>query len=119
MNMLAYIIYLLITYLITVRVGWNFYRNGRVFILTLLRGDQLLTDFINRILLTGYYLMNLGYAALMLRTWDTIGTWQALLASIVVMTGRILLTLSVMHFCNMGVIYWIAQKQFRATKPNL
>lgn len=119
MNTLAYIIYLLITYLITVRVGWLFYRNGRVFILSLLRGDQQLTDFINRILLTGYYLLNLGYAALMLRSWDTIDTWVALLVSIVAMTGRIIFTLAVIHFCNMGVIYLIGREHFKAAKPNL
>ncbi len=69
MNTIAYILYLIITYIITVRVGFIFYRNGRVFILELLHQDVQLTDFINRILLTGYYLLNLGYAALMLRSW--------------------------------------------------
>ncbi|WP_089909142.1 hypothetical protein [Chitinophaga rupis] len=60
MNTLAYIIYLLITYLVTVRVGFIFYRNGRLFILNLLRQDAALTDFINKILLVGYYLLNLA-----------------------------------------------------------
>ncbi|WP_315824258.1 hypothetical protein [Paraflavitalea speifideaquila] len=110
MNIIAYIIYLVITYIITVRVGFLFYRNGRVFILGLLHNDVQLTDFINRLLLTGYYLLNLGYAALMLRSWETINTWTALLVSIVAMTGKIMLTLAVMHFCNMAVIYFISKR---------
>jgi hypothetical protein len=110
MNSIAYILYLIITYIITVRVGFIFYRNGRVFILELLHQDVQLTDFINRILLTGYYLLNLGYAALMLRSWDTILTWTALSLSIVTMTGKIMLTLAVIHFCNMAVIYFIGKK---------
>lgn len=110
MNTIAYILYLIITYIITVRVGFIFYRNGRVFILELLHQDVQLTDFINRILLTGYYLLNLGYAALMLRSWDTILTWTALSLSIVTMTGKIMLTLAVIHFCNMAVIYFIGKK---------
>lgn len=104
MNTLAYIFYLFITYLITVHVGLRFYRNGRVYILRLLRGDVKLTEFINRMLLTGYCLLNLGYAALMLRSWKTIQTWAELLATICSMTGRIMLTLALIHFINMAII---------------
>ncbi|PSL34760.1 hypothetical protein [Chitinophaga ginsengisoli] len=110
MNTLAYIIYLFITYLITVRVGFIFYRNGRLFILGLLKNDVSLTDAINRILLVGYYLVNLGYAALMISTWDTIITWTELLSSITVMTGKIVLTLAIMHYFNMLVIYLISKR---------
>ena len=108
MNTLAYIIYLFITYLITVHVGLRFYRNGRVYILRLLHEDEKLTDFINRMLLTGYYLLNLGYAALMIRFWKTIKDWPELIASIGSMTGKIMLTLAVMHFMNMSVILLIS-----------
>ena len=111
MNTLAYIIYLCLTYLITVRVGLLFYRNGRVFILGLLNNNTGLTDAINRILLTGYYLLNLGYAALMITTWDNVASWTALLVSITGMTGRIILTLAVIHCCNMLVIWLISKKQ--------
>ena len=108
MNTLAYIIYLFITYLITVHVGLRFYRNGRIYILRLLHEDEKLTDFINRMLLTGYYLLNLGYAALMIRFWQTIKDWPELFASIGSMTGKIMLTLAVMHFMNMAVILLIS-----------
>ncbi len=110
MNTLAYIIYLIITYLITVRVGFVFFRNGRVFILNLLNNDVSLTDAINRILLVGYYLVNLGYAALMISTWDDIFSWTGLLFSVVFMTSKILLTLAVMHYINMLVIYLISKR---------
>jgi hypothetical protein len=111
MNTLAYIIYLLITYLVTVHVGLAFYRNGRVYILNLLAGDEALTDSINRILLTGYYLLNLGYAAVMISFWETIGTYAELVASIGIMTGRILITLGIIHFFNMATIYFISKRK--------
>lgn len=115
MNTLAYLIYLLLTYLITVRVGLIFYRNGRIFILSLLQNDVELTDFINRILLVGYYLLNLGYAALMISIWDTIHNWTELLVSITGMTARIILTLALIHFCNMTGIYIISKKKDQFT----
>jgi hypothetical protein len=109
MNTLAYIVYLFITYLITVRTGWLFYRNGRVYIINLLNGDAQLTDFINRLLLTGYYLLNLGYAAVMITTWQTVTGFTVLITSIASMTGKIMLTLALIHFCNMGIIYFISR----------
>ncbi len=109
MNILAYIIYLFITYLVTVHTGWQFYRNGRLYILNLLQGDEQLTDFINKMLLTGYYLLNLGYAAVMIRYWKTVSTADELLTSIAGTTGKIMLTLAVIHFCNMTVIYFISK----------
>ena len=116
MNTIAYIIYLLLTYLITVHVGLKFYKNGRLYILYLLNGDKELTNFINRLLLVGYYLLNLGYAAIMISFWQIITSWIDLFISICVMTGRIMLTLGFIHFINMTVIYFLSkQKQTSLT----
>lgn len=109
MNTTAYIIYLSLTYLVTVHVGLRFYRHGRVYILTLFNGDHSITNFINRILLTGYYLLNLGYAALMLRNWEELHYWNQLVISIATMTGRILLLLAVIHFFNMACVLYLSR----------
>ena len=111
MNSIAYIIYLLLTYFITVHVGLRFYRNGRIYILDLLKDNEELTDFINKLLLVGYYLLNLGYAAVMIQLWTTVTSWLILFESIFLMTGRIMLTLALIHFMNMLVIYFIRKQQ--------
>jgi hypothetical protein len=112
MNTIAYILYLLITYFITVHVGLIFYRNGRVYILRMMHGDEKFTDFINRVLLTGYYLLNLGYAAVMIRFWKTLVTWVDVFTSIATMTGRIMLTLAIIHFLNMAAIILISHRHY-------
>ena len=111
MNTAAYIVYLFITYIITVHVGMVFYRNGRQFILRLFDNDEKLTDSINNILLAGYYLLNLGYAALMIRLWKTLHTWTERFVSISSMTGKIMLGLAGMHFFNMAVILFISYRK--------
>lgn len=111
MNTIAYLVYFLLTYLITVHVGLRFYKNGRLYILNLLNGDEALTNFINRLLLVGYYLLNLGYAAMMISVWETITNWIDLFTSICIMTGRIMLTLGVFHFINMTVIYFLSKQK--------
>lgn len=111
MNTIAYILYLGLTYFITVHVGLIFYRNGRLYILQLLQGEEQLTDFINRILLTGYYLLNLGYTALMLRSWRTVTYWEEMLGSVLTMTGKIMLTLALIHFMNMAVLFFFSKRK--------
>ena len=111
MNVLAYIIYLLITYIITFRVGLIFYRNGKLYILELMRGDEHITHSINRLLLIGYYLLNLGYAALMISTWETVHNLEEVLVTVMSMTGKIMLTLAVIHFMNMAVIWLLSTRR--------
>ena len=115
MNTFAYLIYLLITYIIVVHVGFTFYRNGRVYILLLLQ-DEKMTDFINRVLLTGYYLLNLGYAAVMIHWWKTIRTWTELVTTVGNRIGVILLTLALIHYCNMAVIFLISRRHHQLVK---
>ncbi len=114
MNILAYIIYLFITYIITVHVGLVFYKNGKHYILNLLHNDEQLTTFINRILLIGYYLLNLGYVALTISTWQQVYNWGQLWGSVAGMTGKILLTLGLIHFGNMTVIYLIGKYRHKS-----
>lgn len=109
MNTIAYIIYLLLTYLITVHAGFSFYKNGKVYILQLLHGDEKLSQFINKMLLTGYYLLNLGYAALSINSWITIESWVQLTVTVITLTGKIMLILSLIHFINMAVILLISR----------
>jgi hypothetical protein len=91
-------------------VGLRFYRNGKIYILRLFRGDEKLTDFINKMLLVGYYLLNLGYATIMLSTWKTIHSWTEIVYSVFTMTGKIMLTLAILHFINMAAIFLFSRR---------
>jgi hypothetical protein len=105
MNILAYTIYLLITWMITVHAGASFYRNGRNYLLNMLKGDERLTDHVNRLLLTGYYTINLGYATMMISFWKIVEDWNGLVESISVKCGQIMILLACMHYFNMAAIY--------------
>ncbi len=116
MNLIASLLYLTITYVITVRVGLSLYRHGRVFILNLMEGDEAFTDNINRLLLLGYYLLNLGYAAILMATWERVETLAGLFELVGAKTGSIIFLLGTIHFFNMAVIYWLAQKHHKLSK---
>jgi hypothetical protein len=117
MNTLSFIIYLLITWFITVHVGLIFYRNGKSYILNLL-GDEKLTLFINRILLIGYYLLNLGYVTMTIRFGKTIHSWAEVITSICTRTGKIMCMLGVIHFFNMAILLLISHYHQHANNKN-
>jgi hypothetical protein len=103
MQIAGFIIYLGITGYITVYVGQVLFKNGRHFILKMLE-EEALTDAVNRILLAGYYLVNLGYVSIMLTMRQPADTFAELIASLSVSIGRIVLTLGIMHYFNIAAI---------------
>lgn len=114
-NIIAYIIYIILTVFIIYHVGRMFHRNGRIFILQLHRGDTGTTDTINNILLVAYYLFNMGYAFLRLRLWERVSSPAQLIASVSNHIGVLILILAVTHYFNMLLIYWLSQKHASLT----
>lgn len=110
-NIPAYLIYLALMIFIIGYVGRLFYRNGRIFILRLFKDNAELTDHVNHILLVAYYLFNIGYAFFTLRLWENILTVQALISNISSNMGALIFMLAVMHYMNMGIIYYLSKKQ--------
>lgn len=110
-NVVAYIIYLTVTLYIIYWIGKQFHRKGRVFILNLYHGNQPATDAVNNLLLVAYYLFNIGYAFLRIRTWEYLHNYAQLITSLSAQIGTLILVLSVTHYFNMGVIYMLSKKQ--------
>lgn len=98
-NLLAYLIYGLLTSVTIFYVGRVLHRNGRHYVLRALQ-DEEMGDFINDGLLTGYYLFNLGYVFITIKNWERIENVQLLVELISEKTGIILLLLGLLHFFN-------------------
>lgn len=103
-NIASYLVYLPLTIYITVWVGWVFYKNGEVFLSQMLRNDQQLVAPVNKLLLIGYYLLNIGYATLMVASWTEIKTPLQAVEELSQRTAFILLILAFMHYMNITVI---------------
>lgn len=103
-NILSYIIYLPIIAFIMLRVGWLFYKNGEVFIVSLIPDNIQLVKNINNLLLIGYYLVNLGYAVLTISDWNAVNSIVEMINSLTFIIGKIMLLLALLHFNN---IFWL------------
>ena len=69
MNMvICYAAYLAISLAATIWVATTLHRNGRIFLVDAFHGNTELADSVNHLLVVGFYLINIGYVSMALRT---------------------------------------------------
>jgi hypothetical protein len=88
---------------VTVWVAATLHRNGRVFLVDAFHGNADLADSVNKLLVVGFYLINVGYVTLAMRTRDALGDARAAIELVCDKIGVVLLVLGVMHFFNLYV----------------
>ncbi len=108
----CYFSYLAISIGLTIWVARTLHRSGRVFLVDAFHGNQELADSVNHLLVVGFYLINIGYIALALRTDSPLQTFRQIIELESVKIGVVLLILGVMHFFNILVF---AKMRGRAT----
>jgi hypothetical protein len=98
-------------------VAHTLHRNGRVFLLDAFHGNDALADSVNHLLVVGFYLVNVGYVALVLRTdqkpVDLVGAIEVFSHKI----GVVLLVLGVMHFINLKIFSAMRHRAQRVLPP--
>ena len=102
MTHLAYGLYLVISIGMTVWVARALSSNGEVFLVRCFGEDRELAASTNRLLVIGFYLVNLGFISYRLKDWqiDTV----SLIPDVGSRVGISLLVLGLMHFFNMMMI---------------
>jgi len=99
----SYLTYLAISLGVTIWVAGTLHKNGRVFLVNAFQGNTELADSINHLLVVGFYLVNLGYVALALRTYAMVDTPRQVIELLSDKVGMILVVLGIMHFVNLYV----------------
>jgi len=100
---LTYLIYLLISVGLTVIVGRALSRSGREFLLEVFGGNVGLAEAVNRLLVVGFYLLNLGFVTLTMQTSGNIDGAREGLQLLSVKIGEVLLVLGALHFANLAI----------------
>jgi hypothetical protein len=100
---IVYLLYLTISVSLTVWVARTLFLNGRVFLVDVFHGNSELADSVNHLLVVGFYLINLGYVSLALKTGGSVLTWREGIESLSWKVGLVLLVLGGMHFFNLFI----------------
>ncbi len=118
-SIITYGIYLPITILLTVWVANTLFNNGRIFLVDIFHGNEALADSVNKLLIVGFYLINVGYAVYTLRIIGDISSIQMIIERLSVKLGAIILILGGMHFFNLFVFFRLRNRAQSEQKPQV
>jgi hypothetical protein len=96
----SYVIYLLVSIVLTIWVARTLHSRGRIFLVDAFRGNEAVADSVNHLLVVGFYLINIGYVTLALKYGDKPTTMQEAIEFLSTKVGLVLVVLGVMHFFN-------------------
>ena len=97
----GYFIYLPIALLLTFIVSRTLFKNGKIFMLDIFKGREEIANATNRLFETGFYLLNLGFALMILKLDIYTNTYQALVEALSYKIGGFAIYLGVMLFLNL------------------
>ncbi len=119
-TVITYTGYLLVAIPLTIWVAKTLHKNGRVFLLKSMKGDEDLADSVNHLLVVGFYLVNLGFVSLYLKLDQAVqgisGVFEALSAKL----GVVMLILGGMHFFNIWLFTRMGKRgdeEYTEVKP--
>ena len=88
------------------------YANGALFLEEVFPAREQLAGAVNRLLVTGFVMLNLGWAALLLRAGRPVDA-AAAVEALALRLGLLLITLAVLHFVNLAVLAAVRTMQRR------
>jgi hypothetical protein len=110
----TYFAYVVISLAVTIWVARTLHKNGRIFLIDAFHSNTELADSVNHLLLVGFYLVNIGYVTLALRTGVNLANLREAIELLSDKIGIVLLVLGFMHFSN---LYIFSRMRKRATEP--
>jgi hypothetical protein len=110
MTVTTYLIYLLIAVPLTIWVARTLSRNGRIFLVDVFHGNEDFADAVNRLLVVGFYLVNLGFVTLFLRTRSVVVDARGVFEQLSVKLGIVMLVLGALHLLNVWLFNAIRRR---------
>jgi hypothetical protein len=111
-----YVIYSVISVGLVVWLAHTLFRNGEVFLEDVFEDNPRLAKAVNHLLVVGFYMANLGYAALLLQS-NAAADGVTAVELLVRKLGVLLVSLAVLHFANMYVFYRIRRRATASVLP--
>ena len=103
-TVITYLAYIAISIGLIIWVGRTLFNNGRVFLLQVFDEEEI-ADSVNKLLLVGFYLINVGYMVYNLKIYKTVTSMRVSIETLSVKIGIIILILGVMHFFNIFILF--------------
>ena len=102
---ITYITYISISVAITIFVSKTLSKNGEIYLIDGFNGNKELAKSVNHMLVVGFYLLNIGFVLLRLKTNSLIIDIESMIVYLSYSIGFVLIVLGAFHFFNMIIIY--------------
>jgi hypothetical protein len=112
-KVVMYLAYLALSIALTVWVGRTLSRNGQVFLEDAFDNERLAGS-VNHLLVVGFYLLNLGYVSVAMKTTGDVGSAAGILEELSLKVGLVLLVLGLIHFFNLFALSRYRRSRLRA-----
>jgi hypothetical protein len=113
----VYVVYIAVAVGLTAWLARTLFRNGTAFLHDVFEDRPNLADAVNRLLVVGFYMLNLGYALYILRASRGLDAFDAV-QFLVNRLALLLVTLAGLHFLNVFVFWRIrARREQRHLPP--
>jgi hypothetical protein len=99
----TYAAYLTISLSLAIYVAHTLHKNGRSLLVDTFGGNEKLADSVNHLLVVGFYLINIGYISLVLKSSESLRTVQEAIEYLSWKIGYVAVVLGVVHFLNLLV----------------
>ena len=99
--LIGYAFYLPIALMLTFYVSRTLFRNGKVYMLDIFKGREAIATATNKLFETGFYLLNLGFALMILEINVYDNTYQRLIEELSYKIGGFSIYLGLMLFVNL------------------
>lgn len=99
--LIGYGIYLPVALLLTYYVSKTLFKNGKIFMLDIFKGREDIAEATNRLFETGFYLLNIGFALMILQLQLNNNSYQELIERLSYKIGGFSIYLGIMLFFNL------------------
>ncbi|WP_258725066.1 hypothetical protein [Cellulomonas sp. NS3] len=117
-TVLTYLGYIAVSVALTVWVARTLTRNGEVFLVDVFHGEEKVAAATNRLLVVGFYLVNLGFVSLMLRVGEPVTSAQHAIEALASKLGAVTLLLGALHLANVLVLSRVRRHRFVPDQPH-
>lgn len=107
LQLIAYLTYIPIVAFVTIWVGHDLHKNGRVYIQEAFEKGSNIVDPINNMLLVGYYFLNIGLALIKIRGWPPIEYPHEVIEGVASHTAFMLILLAGIHLFNLATLAFL------------
>jgi hypothetical protein len=104
-NFTAYLIYLPVVIFLTWYVAHVLFKNSKVFMIDIFSGKTDIATSTNKLFETGFYLLNLGFALVVMEIAKTIVDGQSMLETLSSKIGGFCIYLGIMLFFNLYLFF--------------